>query len=227
MTGRDQPLSGPARDQPQSGPARDQPQSGPARERESDRERWNRKYSSAQDSDDPPAALVSVLDMLPTSGRALDIAGGRGTTAAVLALRGLQVTVADVSRLALDMAVRRAGQLDVSVETVEIDLRADPPPAGPWELITVFHYLDRAIFPSLIDRLVPGGLLVVGIATRTHLQRHSRPGPGFVLDDGEILTLTPGLDMVHHREEWDRTGRHEAVFVGRRPGLAAPATDPT
>ncbi len=89
--------------------------------------------------------------------------------------------------------------------------------AGPWDLVLCFHYLQRSLFPPIAAALAPGGLLVFCHQTRTNLERHPRPGPEYLLDEGEAPRLAAGLDIVSHSEGWHEEGRHEAHLVARRP----------
>jgi hypothetical protein len=71
-----------------------------------------------------------------------------------------------------------------------------------------------------------GGLLVVVHPTRANLERHGKPGPDFLLDDGELLGLVSSLEIRRYDEGWRDDGRGEARLVARRPdpGLPRPAS---
>jgi 2-polyprenyl-3-methyl-5-hydroxy-6-metoxy-1,4-benzoquinol methylase len=181
----------------------------------SDRDRWNARYRQS-DRAGVPVLLGRDLHLLPRSGRALDVAGGSGAAAAILAARGLTVTVVDVSDVALALAAERAEQSRLQVETRQIDLTAEPLPEGPWAVITCFDYLDRSLFAPMVEQLAPGGMLVVSIATRTNLERHERPGPRYLLDDGELRSLLDGLELLVYRERWNLDGRHTADAIAVR-----------
>lgn len=51
-------------------------------------------------------------------------------------------------------------------------------------------------------------------ATATNLQRHARPGPAHVLDDGELPSLVRGVEALRREEGWLESGRHEARLAG-------------
>jgi tellurite methyltransferase len=185
-----------------------------------DRERWNVRYLD-EEAPPPPASWLEGLDAwLPRRGRALDVGGGSGRHALWLARRGLEVTLADVSDVALERAARDARAEGLSLATVQVDLDAAALPPGPWDLVLCVYFLHRPLFPALAAALAPGGLLVVAHATRTNLERHPRPGPRWVLEDGELPTLVRGLEVLRYEEGWLESGRHEARLVARRP--AAP-----
>ena len=63
---------------------------------DADRTKWNDRYSRRATRlplDEPAEFLVSLVDQLPATGRALDVAGGTGRNAIWLAQRGLDVTL--------------------------------------------------------------------------------------------------------------------------------------
>lgn len=77
-----------------------------------DREKWNARYagSAVEESLEPDPFLPNILERLPTSGRALDLAGGSGRHALFLAKLGLDVTLVDISTRGLSQAEIRARQ---------------------------------------------------------------------------------------------------------------------
>jgi len=183
----------------------------------SDRERWDRRYAAGSHSDDAePDWLDDLVHLLPPGGRALDVASGGGRVACWLARRGYSVTAADVSPVGLGLARERARRAGVALETVEVDLRTQPLPAGPWDVITCFAYLQRDLFPALVAALAPGGVLVCEISTVRNLERHERPSRRFLLEAGELRGLLEPLEPLHLHEGWVG-GRAVARAIARRP----------
>ena len=183
----------------------------------SDRERWDRRYAAGSHGDDAePDWLDEVAERLPPAGRALDVASGRGRVACWLARRGHAVTAADVSPVGLELARQRAAGAGLTLETVQVDLAEQPPPAGPWDVITCFAYLQRDLFPALVAALAPAGVLVCEIATVRNLERHPRPSRRFLLEEGELRRLVAPLEPVYAWEGW-AGGRAVARVVARRP----------
>lgn len=143
---------------------------------------------------------------MPTTGRALDVACGRGAVAVWLARRGLAVTAVDVSPVAL--AAGRA--LAPEVRWIEADLDDGLPVAGPFDVVVCQRFRDPALYPALVDALVPGGLLAVTVLT----------GEGaFRAAPGELRAAFGHLDVLHHED-----GDHEASLVARRPLTSAGAS---
>ncbi len=182
-----------------------------------DRERWNQKYANGSHGGlTPSSTLVELAAHLPAAGQAIDVAGGAGRHAIWLAQRGLDVTLADVSDVGLNLASERARDSACRLRTLRLDLQQATFPAGPWDLILTVHFLWRPLFASFARSLATGGKLVVIQPTMTNLQRHPKPPAPFLLEDGELPTLIAGLTIDHYAEGWQSDGRHEAVLVARR-----------
>jgi len=181
-----------------------------------DREKWNARYRAEEAPSPPSPFLTSLAPLLPRRGRALDVAGGTGRHALWLARRGLETTLADVSDVALEKAAAAARREGLTLATLAIDLQATPLPPGPWDVIVCRYFLHRPLFAGFPAALAPGGWLVVTHATHSNLQRHDRPGPEYLLDDGELPALIRGLTVIRSEEGWVESGRHEARLVARK-----------
>lgn len=181
-----------------------------------DRERWDRIWREAGHGDGGRLDWLDALaDELPTRGRALDVASGAGRVALWLAARGLETLAVDVSPEGLRRASEAAARAGLALETCALDLEAQPLPAGPFAAIAVFHYLQRDLFPSLLERLSQGGVLVCEIATVRNLERHAKPSRRFLLEPNELLRLCAPLEVVAWREGW-LGGSHLARILARR-----------
>jgi tellurite methyltransferase len=184
-----------------------------------DRTRWDARWSERPHVGPPSAFVVSLAPLLPTTGRALDVAGGTGRHALWLAERGLDVTLLDISPVGLEIARREAASRGLRIETVAADLDVDPLPAGPWDLLLATQFLWPPLFAHAAELLAPRGLLAVAQPTLRNLERHAHPGPQFLLEDGVLPSLVCNLDIVRYEEGWLDEGRHEAQLVARRPGV--------
>jgi tellurite methyltransferase len=188
-----------------------------------DRVVWDQRFAERQrregDGEDAlsrPAAFVEELATRVLPGHALDLAGGGGRNAVALARAGFQVTVADISPVGLKLAHARAEAAGVRVATVEVDLDEDPPPAGPWDLILVHHFLDRDVYRALPARLAERGTLAICHPTSRNLERHARPSARYLLDEGELGGLILDVTLVSYEESWGPEGRHEARLLAVR-----------
>ncbi|PTL79054.1 bifunctional 2-polyprenyl-6-hydroxyphenol methylase/3-demethylubiquinol 3-O-methyltransferase UbiG [Vitiosangium sp. GDMCC 1.1324] len=182
---------------------------------EQDRQRWNTRYREQVGTGEPSGFLRSLADRLPRTGRALDVAGGAGHDALWLARRGLDVTLADISDVALERAAEAARGAGVELRLQRLDVELEPLPPGPFDLVLCLNFLWRPLFAELPKVLAPGGLLVFAQPTRSNLQRHAHPSARFLLEDGELPRLLQGLEIVSYSEGWTEEGRHEARLVAR------------
>jgi tellurite methyltransferase len=183
-----------------------------------DRDKWNQRYSAPESTEiNPPTELFSVAEsLLPTSGRALDVAGGTGRNSWPLIARGLQVTLADISPIALGLAARSAAEQGFTLTTQAIDFELEPFPNGPWDVIVQVCFLNRALFREFPQALAPQGLLLIAQPTVRNLERHPKPPRPFLLEEQELPNLVAGLEIVHYTERWQPCGRHEAQLIARR-----------
>ena len=115
----------------------------------------------------------------------------------------------------LAVAKERAAEAGLALRTVPVDLRAEPLPPGPWNVITCFGYLQRELFPAFAEALAPGGVLVYGTATVQNLERHARPPRRFLLEEGELPALVGSLEVIRYEEGW-RDGSAIARILARR-----------
>lgn len=169
-----------------------------------DRERWNEKYRRGGAVEPPSVALLMYRGRL-TPGRALDVAGGAGENACLLALAGWRVVLADLSDEAVARARARARSLRADLRVVQADARRLPF-RGPFETIVVTRFLERSIAPELARLLAPGGTLFAEQPVRGIR-------PEYCVAPGELRRLFAPLEPVLEIEEADRS-----VYIGRRPG---------
>lgn len=187
------------------------------------RARWNARYRARAGSGPPARFLTDRAPLLPGSGRALDVAGGTGRNAVWLARRGFEVTLVDVSDVAVAAAEADAARQGTEVTVVRGELAPDRLPDGRFDVILVHHYLDRALWTALPPRLAPGGVLLLCQPTVRNLERHPRPSRRWLLEIGEIPRLAarlcrddPDLEVVEATEGWTEDDRHEGRLVVRR-----------
>ncbi len=175
---------------------------------EADRRRWDTRHAAAEDVvPRPPDVLRGREDLVPTAGRALDVACGRGAVALWLAGRGLAVDAVDVSPVGLDAAARRADALPV--RWWRHDLDDGLPCTGPYAVVVAQRFRAPALYPELLAALAPGGLLVVTVLSEVD----EGPGP-WRAARGELLAAFGSLEVLVHTE-----GNGEASLVAlRSPG---------
>lgn len=186
-----------------------------------ERTRAEQRVSDAA-CDIPPAAfLVEHLHTLP-KGRALDVAAGRGRNALCLASLDYQVDALDRDQEALAAIAAMASQRNLSTVTVrQVDLEDPEHPADlgheRYDVILVFFYLYRPLFPALLAALRPEGMLVYEtFLIENHLRFQHPKRREFCLEHNELLRLTQGLRVLHY-EEGEAAGPHgrETAFTAR------------
>jgi SAM-dependent methyltransferase len=180
---------------------------------EDDRQRWNSRYQEQPAVREPSTFLCSLVDRLPRTGRALEVAGGVGREALWLARRGLDVTLTDVSDVALERAGEAAREAGLAPRLQRLDVETEPLPPGPFALVLCLNFLWRPLFAAVPQVLAPGGLFVFAQPTRSNLRRHPHPSARFLLEEGELPRLLQGLEIVSYTEGWTEEGRHEARLV--------------
>jgi rhodanese-related sulfurtransferase/SAM-dependent methyltransferase len=165
-----------------------------------------------------PWLLTNAL-VAPRGARTLDVACGRGRHALLLAAAGSPVRALDrdASRVdALGLVSRRLrlplDALVVDLETASIDLGE-----GEWELVLVFEYLHRPLFPALVRALRPGGVLLCEAEARLSAARHPcATSSARLLEPGELATLVAPLEVVRSWEG-ELDGRQLASIAARKP----------
>ena len=165
----------------------------------------------------PAPWLVDNVDLLPASGRVLDVACGRGRHALLLAAAGFAVTAVDRDAGALGRLRQQAVRLELDVRVEEMDLEAPGVDlgAGRFDLIVVTRYLHRPIFPQLVNALAPGGALVYETFLISQAERGHPTNPAFLLQPGELPSLLRPLEILRSREG-DFDGAMVASVVARR-----------
>ncbi|MGD9849653.1 MAG: dihydroneopterin aldolase [Nitrospirales bacterium] len=170
-----------------------------------------RSQQSSEDDGLPSEFLVAQLPRLP-AGKALDVAAGRGRHSVFLVSKQFTVHAVDRDSDALSSLQDKARRHALASLTTQImDLESDPsnpPDLGheSYDVILVFFYLYRPLFPKLLQALKPGGMLLYEtfLIDNHLLHRHPRRKE-FCLGRNELLDLIRGLRVLHYEE-----GLHDA-----------------
>jgi tellurite methyltransferase len=174
---------------------------------------WNQKYAEGSHTSlEPDPFLVSAYDEFLSGrspGLALDVAGGVGRHAIWLAQRGWRVKLLDISEVGVKQAAENAKQAgtasSIITEVRDLNSRQDLG-RGQYDLVVVFFFLQRELFPALAAAIKPGGFLIYKTYT-SEQQRLSSEGaksgpshPMFLLEPNELLHAFPSLRVLHYRE---------------------------
>lgn len=168
-------------------------------------------------SEAPATWLVSNRSLLPASGRAADVACGRGRNALWLAHQGFDTTAIDREPASLAAIEERARREGLPVRPLMMDLEDGDATLGDqvYDVIVVVHYLHRLLFPALLAALRPGGVLVYETFTVAQAARGRPTNPAFLLEPGELARLVAPLDVLAAREG-DYEGRMVSSVVAVR-----------
>ena len=188
-----------------------------------ERQDWDRRYREGEHASfEPDPFLLSAYEdfiqpLFPKGGTALDIAGGMGRHAIWLAELRWKVTVVDISEVAFKKSKLKADERDVKMNFLVRDLRSFDPGEEKYDLVLVFFYLQRDLYPALVKALKPGGLLIYKTYTEEHKTRHARTvrHPEYYLQQNELLHTFLRLDVLHYRETVEEKGLAE--LVARKP----------
>jgi rhodanese-related sulfurtransferase len=165
----------------------------------------------------PSPWLLSNVTLAPRGARTLDVACGRGRHALFLAGAGFPVRAVDrdaghVARLG---ALARRLRLPLDAAVVDLETGAADLGSSEWELVLVFSYLHRPLFPALVRALKPGGLLLYETYTTDQAKRGRPTNPDHLLEPGELPGLVAPLEVVRQREGVYE-GRSIASVAARR-----------
>jgi tellurite methyltransferase len=195
---------------------------------EVERDLWNRKYSEGSHTSMQPEpflvnAFAEFLAATPP-GLALDVAGGAGRNALWLAQRGWKVKLIDISEAGVALARENAARvLAPQPETTAlfaaevVDLNAPPNLGdGQYDLVIVFRYLQRELFPALIRALRPNGFLIYQTYTTAQEKCGGGPtNPSYLLQPGELLQAFSSMRVLHYEENTAGKALAELVAQSR------------
>jgi SAM-dependent methyltransferase len=190
---------------------------------EESRAQWNLKFERGETSlTQPDPFFISAYQrfadrLFPNAGAALDLACGLGRHALWLASRSWRVRAVDISDVAIEKVRLAAIQLNVKLDLCAADAADYEFEPMRFDLVVLFYHVDRRLFPKMVSSLNRGGLLIC----KARLRRNSVTGATSVrthpLDEGELPSLVPDLEVMCHKE---RSVRERGVveFVGRKSG---------
>jgi SAM-dependent methyltransferase len=188
---------------------------------EEQRAHWDLKYEQGLPSlTEPDPFFISacekcVAQSSPQAGTALDLAGGVGRHALWLARRNWQVTVVDVSDVAMRKLNQAAFEQNVKLDLLVGDASDYKFEPARFDLILLFYHLDRSLFPQIVYALKPGGLLICKMSLRWDSGERLTTASTNPLHRNELPSLVPELDVLHHQERPVRD-RGVVEFVGRK-----------
>ncbi|HKV92079.1 MAG TPA: class I SAM-dependent methyltransferase [Candidatus Angelobacter sp.] len=188
---------------------------------------WNQKFSEKSHASlEPDPFLVSAYDELLSglpAGTALDVAGGAGRHSIWLAQRGWHARLLDISDVGIGLAERNASrslgpirkEFLIHAEVADLN-RMQSFGVEQYDLVLVFFYLQRELFPALISALKPGGFLLYKTYTTDQQNLSDGPhNPVFLLKPNELLHAFQSLRALHYHET--AQNKATAELVAQKP----------
>ncbi|MBL8164835.1 MAG: methyltransferase domain-containing protein [Anaerolineae bacterium] len=178
---------------------------------------WDEKYRAKKTEPYPhPDPLLFEFTppiMDEAEHRALDLASGVGQNGLWLAAQGYVVDLIDISRVALLRAQVEMGARGLrNVNLYPSDLDSHEFVQNQYEVICVFRYLQRDLFPGLRNAVAPGGRIIYETFNQRYLQTAPDFNPDYLLGQGELAGFFADWRILHHRE-----GKQISQLVAVKP----------
>lgn len=180
-----------------------------------DKTRWNAKHQNIPMPKNPSNILIKHVK--PSDGkRALDIACGTGRNTHYLANLGYHIDAVDISDYALSQ-IKRTN----NIHSIESDLTHYSIAPNRYDLIININYLERKLFPSMIEGLTDEGILIFETFITAHEEGYHNPSnPDFLLQPNELPTAFSALKILFYEERYVTNMYGEKVkiasFVGQK-----------
>jgi tellurite methyltransferase len=180
---------------------------------------WDKKYSEGSHSSlEPDPFMVSAYDEFLAArpqGTALDVAGGVGRHSIWLAQQGWRVKLLDISEVGIEQAIANAKRTgtaaSISSEVRDLNVMQDLG-REQYDLVIVFFFLQRELFPAVISVLKLGGLVIYKTYTTEQQRFSGGPShPMFLLEPNELLHAFSSMRLLHYHETISQKGVAELV----------------
>ena len=176
---------------------------------------------------EPSPFLIEALDRVAAERElnclsALDVACGTGRDAVYMAIRGLKVTAIDVLPDALRRVEDLARRNRVEVRPVchNLERAGELPEGSGADVVTVFRYLHRPLFPALAGAVAAGGYVVYETFHERNRETGKRPcSEAHLLRTGELASFFPGFEPLIFRDGWEREGRWFSSLLARKANV--------
>ncbi|WP_457641482.1 class I SAM-dependent methyltransferase [Persephonella sp.] len=174
---------------------------------EKDREKWNKRYSEEEFPWKEPSEIVKKFFHLAKIGKALDIAAGLGRNSLFLAKKGFKVDAVDIS----DVAIQKLKSLHKNINPIHEDLDRFNICENRYDLITNINFLNRRLFPQIIEGLKKDGVLI--FETFLMEKKTERNKKEYYLRNNELLHSFLKLNIIYYEEKIKEKPTGEKSFV--------------
>ena len=158
---------------------------------------------------DPPHGTESASGwvqrwshLVKSQGAVLDVACGRGRHTRWFYEKNHTLTLVDISQDAIDSIAKTIPFPGDRYEAVVADIENGPWPfaSRQFDAVVVTNYLWRALMPTLLGSLAPGGVLIYETFTQGNETVGKPSRPDFLLRTGELLEMCSDLRIVAFEE---------------------------
>jgi SAM-dependent methyltransferase len=143
----------------------------------------------------PSPWITRFCSLIRPEGRVLDVACGSGRHLRGLHSRGFAVTGVDRDAQAV---APLAGIAEIIV--ADIENAPWPLPGRRFDAVIVTNYLWRPLWPSLLESLVDGGVLLYETFSERQAEIGRPKRAEFLLRHGELIALAAGLHIVAYED---------------------------
>lgn len=147
----------------------------------------------------PSAWVQRWSHLVRPGGTVLDVACGHGRHVRWFAQRGHPVTGVDRSPEAIAAVAALGTAIEADIENGPWPLLQSDQPQR-FDAVIVTNYLWRALLPTLLASLAPGGVLIYETFTTGNETVGKPSRPDFLLQTGELLRVCAGLRVVAYED---------------------------
>jgi len=169
---------------------------------ETDRLKWNRKFSSRPNElKKPEPFVVRHIDLLKNK-TVLDLASGDGRNSIYLASKGYSVTAIDISDVALDRLTLFAKKVHVKIATKQMDLdnSEELDQLGVFDNILINSYKpSQALWNKLPSLLQKDGIVILTVFNMLQYHKHGFSSQ-FCAEEGEYLNASLELEALQYEK---------------------------
>ncbi len=134
-------------------------------------------------------------ELVPAGASVLDVACGSGRHLRWFARRGCRVTGVDRDAAAIE-SLQGMGELLVA----DLENGPWPWPGRQFDAVVVTNYLWRALLPTLVASVAPGGVLIYETFALGNESVGKPSNPNFLLRPGELWQAAQGLRVVAYED---------------------------
>lgn len=163
-----------------------------------DKQRWDEKYQKDTMPHIPIKFIIEYAH-LAKGKNALDIACGNGRHSKYLTTLGFEVDALDIS----SVAINQLGD-EPHITATEVDFDTYTLSKEKYDIIICTYFLERKLFPQMIEALKPNGLILMETFVRHKDNGRKSTNPSFRLHEGELKAyFKQHCELVHIKEWWD------------------------